>query len=149
MGPKIPSSNATSEKLKEHQQNFAKSAKEAFEKISNFVINDFSRGYIKITRDREDTKEILKEVLEKVSLLIAPFAPYISEYIYSNFSKISVHLSSFGIHHILFRICGFRFCCTWGMVLFSAGALVPALPCVWGRSCHGSSSLWYLAKAYP
>jgi isoleucyl-tRNA synthetase len=65
-----------------------------FEKISNFVVNDFSRGYIKMTRDREDTKEIIKEIMEKISLLIAPFAPYISEYIYSNFSKESVHLSS-------------------------------------------------------
>ena len=64
-----------------------------FEKINNFVVNDFSRRYIKMTRDREDTKEILGEVLEKVSLLLAPFAPYISEYIYKDFSKESVHLS--------------------------------------------------------
>ncbi len=64
-----------------------------FDKISNFVVNNFSRGYIKITRDREDTKEIVGEVLEKISLLIAPFAPYISEYIYKDFSKKSVHLS--------------------------------------------------------
>jgi isoleucyl-tRNA synthetase len=65
-----------------------------FQEISNFVVNDFSRGYIKMTRDRDDTKEIIKEVLEKVSLLLAPFAPYISEYIYSQFEKESVHLSS-------------------------------------------------------
>jgi len=65
-----------------------------FKKILEFVVNDFSRGYIKLTRDREDTKEILGEVLEKISLLLAPFAPYISENIYQNFSKKSVHLSS-------------------------------------------------------
>ncbi|MGD9275857.1 MAG: isoleucine--tRNA ligase [Candidatus Pacearchaeota archaeon] len=65
-----------------------------FKEIQNFVVNDFSRGYIKMTRDREDTKEIIGEVLEKVSLLLAPFAPYISENIYSEFSKDSVHLSS-------------------------------------------------------
>jgi isoleucyl-tRNA synthetase len=64
-----------------------------FEKINNFVVNDFSRRYIKITRDREDTKEILGEILEKVSLLLAPFAPYISEYVYKNFSKDSIHFS--------------------------------------------------------
>lgn len=46
-----------------------------------------------MTRDRKDTKEILSEVLEKISLLLAPFAPYISEYIYSEFGKNSVHLS--------------------------------------------------------
>jgi len=65
-----------------------------FQKINDFVVKDFSRGYIKMTRDREDTKEILKEVLEKVSLLLAPFAPYISEYIYQQFNSNSVHLSS-------------------------------------------------------
>ncbi|VVB83911.1 Isoleucine--tRNA ligase [uncultured archaeon] len=64
-----------------------------FEAISNFVVNDFSRQYIKLTRDREDTKEVVGEVLEKISLILAPFAPYISEYIHSEFSKESVHLS--------------------------------------------------------
>jgi len=64
-----------------------------FLKIQNFVMNDFSRGYIKMTRDREDTKKIVGEVLEKVSLLLAPFAPYLTEKIYSNFSKNSVHLN--------------------------------------------------------
>ena len=66
-----------------------------FQKITEFVTKDLSRGYIKMTRDRDDTKEIIGECLEKVSLLLAPFAPYISEYIYQTFSKDSVHLSKF------------------------------------------------------
>lgn len=65
----------------------------AFEKILNFVVKDFSRGYIKMTREREDTKKIIGEILEKTSLLLAPFAPYISEYIYLNFGKTCVNLS--------------------------------------------------------
>ena len=66
----------------------------SFAEMQNFVVNDFSRGYIKMTRDRDDNKEIVGEVLEKVSLMLAPFAPYISEDIYKEFGKTSVHLSS-------------------------------------------------------
>ncbi len=66
----------------------------AFKEISDFVVNDFSRAYIKMTRDRDDNKEIIGEVLEKISLILAPFAPYISENIFQEFSKNSVHLSS-------------------------------------------------------
>ncbi|MFA5953507.1 MAG: isoleucine--tRNA ligase [Candidatus Pacearchaeota archaeon] len=63
--------------------------------IIDFVTNDLSRGYIRLTRERNDTKEIIKEILEKVSLLLAPYAPYVSEYIYSEFeNKQSVHLSN-------------------------------------------------------
>jgi isoleucyl-tRNA synthetase len=65
----------------------------AYAEISGFVVNDLSRGYIKMTRERK-TKSILKEVLMKLALILAPFAPYISERIYSRFSQNSVHLSS-------------------------------------------------------
>ena len=64
-----------------------------FQELNNFVVNDLSRGYIKMTREREDTKQVIGEVLEKVAGMLAPFAPYISENIYQNFSKNSVHLS--------------------------------------------------------
>jgi len=50
-----------------------------FEAIFNFVVNDFSRQYIKMTRDRDDNKQIIGQIVKDVSLLIAPFAPYISE----------------------------------------------------------------------
>ena len=64
--------------------------------IIEFVSNDFSRTYIKIIRDREDknVKNIIGEVLDKVSRLTAPYAPNISDVIYSSFDKKSVHLSS-------------------------------------------------------
>jgi isoleucyl-tRNA synthetase len=70
---------------------------QSFQKISDFVVKDFSRGYIKMTRNREDNKEILGEILKKISLMLAPFAPYISENINQNFSKKLVHLSSWPI----------------------------------------------------
>jgi isoleucyl-tRNA synthetase len=65
----------------------------ALEKIMNFTVNDFSRTYIKMTRDRNDTKEILGKCLKKISLLLAPFAPYISEDVYQEFEKESVHFA--------------------------------------------------------
>jgi len=66
---------------------------DAYKKISYFVVNDFSRNYIKLVRDR-DTGHVLEEVLKNAALLLAPFAPYISEYIYQSFDSESVHLSS-------------------------------------------------------
>ncbi len=66
----------------------------AFQAVMDFIVKDLSRGYIKLTRDRDDTKQILARVLEKISLLLGPFTPYISEYIYSQFNKESVHLYS-------------------------------------------------------
>lgn len=75
-----------------HLDNFALNL--ALNEIMNFVVNDFSRAYIKFTRERDDTKEIIEEILKKINLILAPFAPYISEYIYSEFSNESVHLSS-------------------------------------------------------
>ena len=66
----------------------------ALEKIINFTVNDFSRTYIKITRNRSDTRKVLEKCLKEISLMLAPYAPYISEYIFQIFDKKSVHLSS-------------------------------------------------------
>ncbi len=83
--------NSTINEVTENLEKY--SLDNAFKALLNFVVNDFSRNYIKITRDREDNKEIVREVLEKISLVLAPFTPYLPEYIYQNFSKKSVHLS--------------------------------------------------------
>jgi len=83
--------NSTVKEVTNHLDNY--SLDQAFLNISNFVVNDLSRGYIRITRDRDDTKKIIGECLEKISLMLAPFAPYISENTFQNFSKDSVHLS--------------------------------------------------------
>ncbi len=64
--------------------------------IMDFVVNDFSRTYIKLVRERDDkdVKKVVGEILENVSKLLAPYAPYISDLVYSSFDKNSVHLSS-------------------------------------------------------
>jgi len=84
--------NTTIKQVTKHLENYA--IDKGLEKIMDFVVNYFSRTYIKITRDRGDTKEILGEILKKVSLMLAPYAPYISEYIYQDSKKKSVHLSN-------------------------------------------------------
>ncbi len=83
--------NSTIKGVTEDLENY--NIDKALEKITDFTVNDLSRTYIKFTRDREDTKKILGECLEKLSLLLAPFAPYISEDIYHLFHRESVHLS--------------------------------------------------------
>ncbi|MCR1900113.1 isoleucine--tRNA ligase [Irregularibacter muris] len=80
----------------------------AVRKIQDFVNEDLSNWYIRRNRRRfwdseltEDKKAVYNttfEVLEGLSRLIAPFAPYISEEIYQNLTgKISVHLADYPV----------------------------------------------------
>ena len=63
--------------------------------IMNFVVNDFSRTYIKLIRDRRDKNagKVIEECIDAVCRLLAPYAPYITEKIYSDMNKKSVHLA--------------------------------------------------------
>jgi len=68
----------------------------ALNPIIDFVVNDFSKTYIKIIRERDDknVKSTICEILDKISRLLAPYAPNITEVIHKEFSDSSVHLSS-------------------------------------------------------
>ncbi len=73
----------------------------ALSKISNFVVEDLSRWYIKLIRDRlwlEDKNGLMNpskkaaymsmsEVLRKTCIMLAPMAPFITEEIYLNILK--------------------------------------------------------------
>jgi isoleucyl-tRNA synthetase len=84
--------NKTIKESTEDLENF--NLDRALAKLMDFTVNNFSRTYIRIVRDRENTKEIVAEVLEKISLLLAPYAPYIAEWIYQDFnSGKSVHFA--------------------------------------------------------
>jgi len=83
--------NSLIKKITKDLENY--SIDDALLSLMDFVVNDFSRTYIKITRDRDDVKKILGEILKKVSLVLAPYAPHISEYVYQDFEVQSVHLS--------------------------------------------------------
>ncbi|HLD04116.1 MAG TPA: isoleucine--tRNA ligase [Candidatus Nanoarchaeia archaeon] len=68
--------------------------------LYGFVIDDLSRTYVQLTRDREDVApaHVLHECLQKMVVLTAAINPHISEQIYQNLSglhgkaKESVHL---------------------------------------------------------
>ena len=67
----------------------------ASRKILDFVIDDFSRIYIKLIRDKINNNrlKLMTYVLERILKLIAPITPFIADFIYRKFSNNSVHLS--------------------------------------------------------
>ena len=80
----------------------------AVRKIQNFVNEDLSNWYIRCNRRRfwasaltDDKKAVFNttyEVLEGLARLVAPFAPYISEEIYTNLTGAeSVHLADYPV----------------------------------------------------
>lgn len=66
----------------------------AINKIKDFILNDFSRWYIKIIRDRVWTEYkgadkqaafyTMNKVVETANRLLAPFTPYFAEHVYQN-----------------------------------------------------------------
>lgn len=70
--------------------------------LVDFILNDFSRWYIKLVRDRVSptatgpsklaAQYCMQYVLERITLLLAPFAPFITEKIARSFNWESVHL---------------------------------------------------------
>ncbi len=67
-----------------------------FAALNNFVVSDFSRWYIKLVRDRVHEPAVCDtfgKVFEILSKLLAPFAPYISDFLWTEFlgNKNSVH----------------------------------------------------------
>ena len=69
--------------------------------ISNFILNDLSRSYVKISRDNKNNKAIITHCLENLLKLLAPISPFITETIWQELRKSggivkeeSVHLSA-------------------------------------------------------
>ena len=59
----------------------------------DFVNEDLSRWYIKLVRDRKDKGVFvtLEYVFDRLLRLLAPFAPYVSDYVYKDLIKKNVH----------------------------------------------------------
>jgi len=69
---------------------------EIVQKLDDFLVNDLSRTYIQIIRDRaEETKETLTEIIIGTIKLFAPIAPFITEKIWQELGQEeeSIHLS--------------------------------------------------------
>ncbi len=70
----------------------------ATRKLTDFIINDFSRGYVRMTRDR-DNGAVVAYCLTHLLRLLAPTAPFITEKMWQNLrekgmvKEESVHLA--------------------------------------------------------
>ncbi|PSH02164.1 MAG: hypothetical protein BRC26_01950, partial [Nanohaloarchaea archaeon QH_8_44_6] len=70
--------------------------------IEDFIIKDLSRWYVKKVRSRVKNGDrsaswTLEKVLKRITLLMAPFSPYITEKVYQDISgeKLSVHMEDY------------------------------------------------------
>jgi len=61
--------------------------------IVDFIVNDFSRTYIKLVRNRESPNFVFTIIFDNLLRLMAPITPFISEYIYHDMKNESVHLA--------------------------------------------------------
>ncbi|MBI5635799.1 isoleucine--tRNA ligase [Candidatus Micrarchaeota archaeon] len=71
--------------VKEYTAHFEKNEfNKCFEKLAVFANDDFSRTYIKLIRERTDegAAETLKNCLMAVSKLLAPFCPFVTDFVY-------------------------------------------------------------------
>ena len=75
---------------------------EVVQLIENFVINDLSRKYIQIIREREnETFEILNEIRIGILKILSPIIPFTTEKVWlelhkkSNVKEESIHLTNF------------------------------------------------------
>jgi len=77
--------------------------------LADFILNDFSRWYIKIIRDRTSpwyegkdkagAQFALSSVLEASATMLAPVAPFLADWIFTDmFGKDSVHLQDWPKH---------------------------------------------------
>ncbi|HDZ61092.1 MAG TPA: hypothetical protein ENH46_05280, partial [Candidatus Pacearchaeota archaeon] len=91
--------NSTINKITEDYDNLK--YPEAIQKLERFLVEDLSRTYIKIIRDRADeAKSILEKIIVDILKLLAPITPFITEHLWQDLKKKkvvkeeSIHLSS-------------------------------------------------------
>ena len=65
--------------------------------IESFVVDDFSQWWLRRSRKRAEALPIIRELLQKIAILIAPFVPFIAEEMWqkvrNQHDSASVHLA--------------------------------------------------------
>lgn len=92
----VARTNSLIKKFTEEMQ--ANNYHRCFEEIKSFTVEDLSRWYVRLVRDREDdaVRYSLSYAMRALVRLLAPFTPYASEYLYLNLLKErekSIHLT--------------------------------------------------------
>lgn len=82
--------------LKNSYQNFSNTnySKIIFD-FEKFLLEDFSRVYVKLLRKRKDENQVLSFIFSSSLILLSPVVPHFTEYMFSKFSKKekeSIHL---------------------------------------------------------
>jgi len=85
--------NSTIDKVTQTLNKYSTAA--ATSAVQDFV-TDLSTWYIRRSRDRSDNYQLLTYVFNKITILISPFIPFLSETLYKNINpeKPSVHLEN-------------------------------------------------------
>ncbi len=82
--------------------------------IENFVDRNLSNWYVRLCRrrfwkgelahDKHCAYQTLYECLEKISLIMAPIAPFFSEYIFKNLNEVSERYAAESIHQCTYPV---------------------------------------------
>ena len=93
MGPAGRSKNATADKLKEHQQNFTKAAKETFEKISKHAKNSKVDHKALIESHKKNLK-VLSDAHKKTAEVMKSIATLQSQFVKQTFEDLNTAMRS-------------------------------------------------------
>jgi valyl-tRNA synthetase len=67
----------------------------AFEKLLNFAWEDFCNCYLEISKKTKSpaTQNITNYIFTQILIMLHPFAPFVTEKLYSRYSKQSIMLA--------------------------------------------------------
>ncbi|MFA5746073.1 MAG: isoleucine--tRNA ligase [archaeon] len=70
--------------------------------IEKFILEDFSRTYIKLIKKRENKNNVLNHIFSGLLLLLSPAAPHLTEYLYLKFKdkKETIHLEELPVANL-------------------------------------------------